>query len=74
MELSPQSDSYYFNNLDTAFDLHSHYDKKLKVEDFNPVVSGNVLNTFLSQHDHENLVKDKLASKMQIILAPLAFL
>ena len=34
-----QSDSYYFNNLDKALDLYSHYDKKLLVGDFNTEVS-----------------------------------
>ena len=53
-----QSDSYYFNNLDKALDLHSHYDKKLLVGDFNTEVS-NVLTIFLYQHDLENYVKDK---------------
>ena len=53
-----QSDSYYFNNLDKALDLYSHYDKKLLVGDFNTEVS-DVLSTFLYQHDLENLAKDK---------------
>ena len=34
-----QSDSYYFNNLEKALDLYSHYDKKLLVGDFNTEVS-----------------------------------
>ena len=34
-----QSDSFYFNNLDKALDLYSHYDKKLLVGDFNTEVS-----------------------------------
>ena len=57
-----QSDSYYFNNLDTTLDLYSHYDKKLLVVDFNTKVS-DVLSTFLYQHDLENLVKDKTCFK-----------
>ena len=57
-----QSDSYYFNNLDKALDLYSHYDKKLLVGDFNTEVS-DVLSTFLYQHDLENLVKEKTCFK-----------
>ena len=41
-----QSDSYYFNNLDKALNLYSHYDKKLLVGDFNTEVS-DVLSIFL---------------------------
>ena len=54
---------YYFNNLDKAFDVYSHYDKKLLVGDFNTEVSGNVLGTFLYQMTFENLVKDKTCFK-----------
>ena len=54
-----QSDSYYFNNLDKTLDLHSHYDKKLLVGDFNTQVS-DVLSIFLYQHDLENLIKNLL--------------
>ena len=57
-----QSDSYYFNNLDKALDLYSHYDKQLLVGDFNTEVS-DVLSIFLYQHDLENLVKDKTCFK-----------
>ena len=57
-----QSDSYYFNNLDKALDLYSHYNKKLLVGDFNTEVS-DVLSIFLYQHDLENLVKDKTCFK-----------
>ena len=57
-----QIDSYYFNNLDKALDLYSHYDKKLLVGDFNTEVS-DVLSIFLYQHDLENLVKDKTCFK-----------
>ena len=41
-----QSDSYYFNNLDKALNLYSHYDKKLLVGDFNTEGS-DVLSIFL---------------------------
>ena len=68
-----QKDSYYFNNLDKALDLYSHYDKKLSVGDFNTEVSDNVLSTILYQHDLENLPNIKPASKMQTILASLTF-
>ena len=57
-----QSNSYYFNNLDKALELYSHYDKKLLVGDFNTEVL-DVLSIFLYQHDLENLVKDKTCSK-----------
>ena len=58
-----QKDSYYFNNLDKALDLYSHYDKKLSVGDFNTGVSGNVFSTIPYQHDLENLAKDKTCFK-----------
>ena len=57
-----QSGSYYFNNLDKALDLYSHYDKKLLHGDSNTEVS-NVLSIFLYQHDLENLVKDNTCFK-----------
>ena len=58
-----QKDSYYFNNLDKALDLYSHYDKKLSVGDFNTEVSDNVFSTIPYQHDLENLAKDKTCFK-----------
>ena len=70
-----QSDSYYFNNLDKALDLYSHYDKKLLVGDFNTEVS-DALSTFplfFTNMTLKTLSKRKPASKMQIILAPLTF-
>ena len=57
-----QSDQYYFNNLDKALDLYSHYDKKLLAVDFNTEVS-DILSIFLYQHDLENLVTDKTCFK-----------
>ena len=53
---------YYFNNLNKALDLYSHYDKNLLVGDFNTEVS-DVLSIFLYQHDLENLAKDKTCFK-----------
>ena len=58
-----QKDSYYFNNLDKALDLYSHYDKKLSVGDFNAEVSDNFFSTIPYQHDLENLAKDKTCFK-----------
>ena len=58
-----QKDSYYFNNLDKALDLYSHYDKKLSVGDFNTEVSDNFFSTIPYQHDLENLAKDKTCFK-----------
>ena len=58
-----QKDSYYFNNLDKALDLYSHYDKKLSVGDFNTEISDNVFSTIPYQHDLENLAKDKTCFK-----------
>ena len=57
-----QNDSYYFNNLDKALDLYSHYDKNLLVGDFKIEVS-DVLSPFLYQHNLKNLVKDKTCFK-----------
>ena len=53
-----QSDSYYFNNLDKALNLYSHYDKKPLVGDFSPEVL-DALSIFLYQHDLDNLAKVK---------------
>ena len=54
--------SYYFNNLDNALGLYSHYEKKLLVGDFKTKVS-DFLSTFLYKHDLENLAKDKTCIK-----------
>ena len=57
-----RSDSYYFNNLDKALNLYSHYDKKLLVGDFTTKVS-DVLSTFLYQRDLEILDKEETCVK-----------
>ena len=57
-----KSESHYFNNLDKALELYSHYDKKLLVGDFTTEIS-DVLSIFLYQHDLENLVQDKTCFK-----------
>ena len=67
-----QSDSYCFSNLDKGLDLYKHYDKKLLVGDFNTEVL-DVLSTSFTNMTLKTLSKIKLASKMQIILAPLTF-
>ena len=67
-----QNNSYYFNNLDKALDLYSHYDKKLLVENFNTEVSG-VLSIFFTNITLKALSKIKSASKIQIILPSLTF-
>ena len=67
-----QSESYYFNNLDKGLALYSHYDKKLLVGDFKTEVS-DVLSIFFTIMTLKTLSKIKPTSKMQIILAPLAF-
>ena len=67
-----QSDSYYFNNLNKALDLYSHYDKKLLVGDFNTELS-NAWSIFSNNLTLKALSKKKPASKIQIILAPSTF-
>ena len=67
-----QSDSYYFNNLNKALDLYSHYDKKLLVGDFNTELS-NAWSIFSNNLTLKALSKKKPASKVQIILAPSTF-
>ena len=58
-----KKDIYYSNNLDTALDLYSHYDKKLLVGDTNTKVLDSALSFFLYKHELENLVKDKTCLK-----------
>ena len=67
-----QSDSYYFNNLNKALDLYSHYDKKLLVGDFNTELS-DAWSIFSNNLTLKALSKKKPASKIQIILAPSTF-
>ena len=67
-----QSDSYYFNNLNKALDLYSHYDKKLLVGDFNTELS-DAWSIFSTNLTLKTLSKKKPASKIQIILAPSTF-
>ena len=58
-----QNDHYFFENLDKAIDVYSHYEKVLLVGDFNAEISEFCLDSFLYQHELKNLVKEKTCFK-----------
>ena len=59
-----QSDKYFFDHLGKALDIYSDkYDKFLLTGDFNSEEDEPCLNTFLSDYDAKNLVKDKTCFK-----------
>ena len=53
-----QNDLYYFNQLDKAIDTYNSYDKILLIGDFNAEINESYLESFLYEHDLENLVKE----------------
>ena len=61
-----QSDSYFFNNLDKALDTYRNYDRALLSDYFNTEILGNVMDTFLSQNDIKNIMKDQTSFKNSI--------
>ena len=54
-----QNDHHFFENLDKAIDVYSHYEKVLLVGDFNADISEVCLDSLLYQHELKNLVKEK---------------
>ena len=58
-----QNDHYFFENLDKAIDVYSHYEKVLLAGDFNAEISEFCLDSFLYQHELKNLVKEKTCFK-----------
>ena len=58
-----QADIYYFDNLDKAFDTYSSYEKHLLIGDFNTETSQPRIDSFISEHDLQNLVKEKTCFK-----------
>ena len=58
-----QNDHYFFENLDKAIDVYSHYEKVLLARDFNAEISEFCLDSFLYQHELKNLVKEKTCFK-----------
>ena len=55
-----QPDQYYFDNLGRALDIYNKfYDKSLLVGDFNAEETEPCLNSFLSEYNLTNIVKDK---------------
>ena len=58
-----QNDHYFFENLDKAIDVYSHYEKVLLAGDFNAEISEFCLDSFLYQHELKNLVKEKACFK-----------
>ena len=58
-----QADTYYFDNLDTAFDTYSSYEKCLLIGDFNTEKSESCIDPFVYGHELHNLVKEKTCFK-----------
>ena len=53
-----QSDQYFFDKLDNALDVYSNYENILLVRDFNTQIRETYLDTFLYQHELENMNKE----------------
>ena len=53
-----QSDQYLFDKLDNALDVYSNYKNILLVDDFNARIGETCLDTFLYQHELENVNKE----------------
>ena len=58
-----QNDHYFFENLDKAIDVYSHYENVLLAGDLNAEILEFCLNSFLYQHELRNLVKEKTCFK-----------
>ena len=58
-----EADIYYFDNLDKAFDTYSSYEKRLLIADFNTETSEPRIDSFIYEHDLQNLVKEKTCFK-----------
>ena len=54
-----EADIYYFDNLDKAFDTYSSYEKRLLIGDFNTETSESRVDSFIYEHDLQNLAKEK---------------
>ena len=57
--LPSQNYYYFFESLDKAIDVYSHYEKVSVVGEFNAEISEVCLDSFLYQHELKNLVKEK---------------
>ena len=53
----------FFENLDKAIDVYSHYENVLLAGDLNAEILEFCLNSFLYQHELRNLVKEKTCFK-----------
>ena len=58
-----QADIYYFDNLDKAYETYSSYEKRLLIGDFNTETSEPRIDSFIYEHDLQNLVKEKTCFK-----------
>ena len=58
-----QNDIYYFNQLDKAIDTYNNYDKILLTGDFNAETTEPNLESFLYEHDLQNLVNESTCFK-----------
>ena len=58
-----QNDIYYFNQLDKANDTYNNYEKLLLIGDFNAETTEPCIESFLYEHDLQNLVKENTCFK-----------
>ena len=58
-----QPDIYYFDNLDKAFDIYSSYERRLLIGDFSTERSEPRIDSFVYEHELQNLVKEKTCFK-----------
>ena len=58
-----QFDQYFFDKLHNALDVYSNYENILLVGDFNAQIGEACLDTFLYQHELENVNKEPTCSK-----------
>ena len=58
-----EADIYYFDNLDKAFDTYNSYEKRFLIGDFNTETSEPHIDSFIYEHDLQNLVKEKTCFK-----------
>ena len=58
-----QPDIYYFDNLDKAFDIYSSYERRFLIGDFNTERSEPCIDSFVYEHELQNLVKEKTCFK-----------
>ena len=58
-----ENNQYYFECLDKALDVYSHYERVILTGDFNTQENEYVFDLFLYQHNLTNLVKESTCYK-----------